>query len=395
MQSLEQLYRIGLGPSSSHTMGPALACASIAARYVDGARYTVTLYGSLALTGKGHGTDNAIRRVLGEEATVLFDTTTHDLPHPNTMDVTVEMRHHVHTYRVVSVGGGAWRIEGEADAIPPEVYPEKNFAQIRQLCIANDWRLSDYVWHYEPAVRAHLYKVWAAMQAAIKRGLTTGGELPGGLHLARKAKFLISQAAPGESSEVKFNRLCSAYAYAVAEENAAGGVIVTAPTCGSCGVVPAVLYYMKTKYRYTDDQIVDALAAAGVVGNVIKTNASISGAECGCQAEIGSACSMAAAALGEVYQLTLEQIESAAEIAMEHCLGLTCDPAMGLVQIPCIERNAVAALRAFNAMSLSAFLAFAGKIGFDAVVHTMYVTGQDLGTNYRETAQGGLAKLKL
>lgn len=395
MQSLRYLYRIGLGPSSSHTMGPALACGAIASRYVDGARYTVTLYGSLALTGKGHGTDNAVRRVLGEEATVIFNTTQKDLLHPNTMDVTVEDRGSVQTYRVISVGGGAYRIEGEPDVVPNEVYPEKSFTAIRMLCRTKRWRLCDYVYHYEPSIRSHLETVWATMKDCVERGLSAGGELPGGLHLARKAKFLISQAAPGESSEVKFNRLCSAYAYAVAEENASGNVVVTAPTCGAAGVVPAVLYYMQTKYGYTDSQIVDALAAAGVIGNVIKTNASISGAECGCQAEIGSACSMAAAALGELYQLTLEQIESAAEIAMEHCLGLTCDPALGLVQIPCIERNAVAALRAFNAMSLSAFLAFAGKIGFDAVVHTMYVTGKDLGSGYRETSQGGLAALKL
>jgi L-serine dehydratase len=197
-----------------------------------------------------------------------------------------------------------------------------------------------------------------------------------------------------EPDEIKMNRLVCAYAYAVAEQNASGGVIVTAPTCGASGVLPAVLYYMQKKYRYSDQEIVRAIAAAGVVGNVVKTNASISGAECGCQAEIGTACSMAAAALAELYKLSLEQISAAAEIAMEHHLGLTCDPVKGLVQIPCIERNGVAATRAFNALSLATFLYSASQITFDEVVHTMYETGKDLGGDYRETAKGGLAKLK-
>ena len=230
------------------------------------------------------------------------------------------------------------------------------------------------------------------MKAAIGRGLVTEGTLSGGLNVQRKAPMLFRQNHIDESAETRENRLVCAYAFAVSEENASGGVIATAPTCGSCGVLPAVLYYMQQRRGFSDEQILRALAAAGIVGDIIKTNASISGAECGCQAEIGSACSMAAAALAELHGMALDQIEYAAEVAMEHHLGLTCDPVRGLVQIPCIERNAVAAMRAINALSLANFLTYTRKVSFDVVVHTMYETGRDLFSKYRETAEGGLAK---
>lgn len=230
------------------------------------------------------------------------------------------------------------------------------------------------------------------MKLTIHKGLTTSGTLPGVLGTKRRAQKLYNQRHIDESAQTRENRLVCSYAFATSEQNASGGIIVTAPTCGACGVVPSVLKYMQETRGFSDTQIVRALAAGGIIGNIIKTNASISGAECGCQAEIGSACSMAAAALAELFEMGLKQIEYAAEVAMEHHLGLTCDPIAGLVQIPCIERNAVAAMRAINAVSLANFLTDTRKITFDVIVKTMYNTGKDLLNSYRETSSGGLAK---
>lgn len=373
-------------------MAPLAACQAIGRRHPDALRYDVTLYGSLALTGIGHRTDYVIKSLWGDKVQVHLDATA-KVPHPNTMDVAVTLPDGVKVYRVYSIGGGAWEIEGEARYAPAEIYPQPDFAAVTDICHRNRWRLIDYVAHYEPQVIDYLRTVWHQMVATTQQGLQMDGELPGGLHVVRKARTLYNQRDDNEDTEMRFNRLTCSYALAVAEQNAAGETVVTAPTCGACGVVPAVLYYMQTQHGYSEDQIIAALAAAGVIGNVIKTNASISGAECGCQAEIGSACSMAAAALAELYQCTPEQIDCAAEIAMEHHLGLTCDPQLGLVQIPCIERNAVAAMRAFNAVGLARSLFSVGKIHFDGVVATMYQTGKDLASPYRETATGGLAKL--
>ena len=253
-------------------------------------------------------------------------------------------------------------------------------------------RLYDYVYECEGEdLKEFLSEVWKTMQDAVKRGVSQTGILPGGLEVERRAKILYDGVVQNEGIEMRENRLVCAYAFAVGEENAAGGRIVTAPTCGACGVLPAVLVYSQEKKGYSETEILNALATAGLIGNLIKTNASISGAECGCQAEIGSACCMATAALAELQGLTLGQIEY--EVAMEHHLGLTCDPICGLVQIPCIERNAVAAMRAINASSLAYFLSDSRKISFDLVVKTMYETGKDLRRPYRETAEGGLAKL--
>ena len=254
-------------------------------------------------------------------------------------------------------------------------------------------RIYDYVRECEgDEIFDDLADVWRQMKASIKEGTETEGILPGGLGVERKARFLLKSRHIGETDVIRENRLISAYAFAVSEQNAAGGVIVTAPTCGSCGVMPAVLFFMQQKYGFSDAEICNALATGGIIGNLIKTNASISGAECGCQAEIGSACAMAAAALAELYELNLEQIEYASEIAIEHHLGLTCDPVKGLVQIPCIERNAVAAMRAINAVTLSNFLAKTRNVSFDTIVETMYETGKDLYRGYRETSVNGLAK---
>ena len=239
----------------------------------------------------------------------------------------------------------------------------------------------------------HLDTVWTAMCETIRRGLSAEGTLPGGLGVARKAKLLFEKRCYNESADVTMNRVIAAYAYASSEENADGQVVVTAPTCGSCGVLPAVLFYMQEDRGFPKEEIREALAVAGMIGNLIRTNASISGAECGCQAEIGSACAMTAAALASLYGLNIDQIEYAAEIAMEHSLGLTCDPVNGLVQIPCIERNAVASMRAISAVNLSRFLYETRKISLDDVVATMYRTGKDMDIRYRETSHGGLASL--
>ena len=393
MKSLKELYRIGSGPSSSHTIGPENACKLFLKENPDADSFTAVLYGSLAKTGEGHGTNRIIADIL-PNVRIQFDVET-ATPHPNTMDLTAYKSGEKTAFmRVYSVGGGAVRIEGREDVEGVEIYPLNTLSAIRAYCEESGMRLYDYVYACEgQEIRRFLTEVWLTMQQSIARGISKKGTLPGGLDVERRAKILYDGLAPDESAETRENRLVCAYAFAVGEENASGGTIVTAPTCGACGVVPAVLKYAQERMGYTDEQIINALATAGLIGNLIKTNASISGAECGCQAEIGSACCMATAALSELRELTLGQIEYAAEVAMEHHLGLTCDPICGLVQIPCIERNAVAAMRAINASSLAYFLSDSRKISFDLVVQTMYETGKDLKHSYRETAEGGLAKL--
>ncbi len=393
MYSLKELYRIGKGPSSSHTIGPERACKLFMEKNPTADAFVVRLYGSLAKTGDGHGTGKVIESVL-KNVTIEYDEQT-DCPHPNTMDLIAYMgTSKLSEMRVYSVGGGAIRIDGETSEEGKTVYPLSTMTEIRAYCEEKGMRLCDYVFECEgESLREYLLEVWQTMQQAVAHGVKQTGILPGGLDVARRAKVLFDGVVENESAEIRENRLVCAYAFAVSEENAAGGTIVTAPTCGACGVLPAVLSYSKEKQGYGDEEIVNALATAGLIGNLIKTNASISGAECGCQAEIGSACCMATAALAELRGLSLGQIEYAAEVAMEHHLGLTCDPICGLVQIPCIERNAVAAMRAINAASLAYFLSDSRKISFDLVVKTMYETGKDLHRSYRETAEGGLAKL--
>ena len=394
MQSLTELYRIGKGPSSSHTIGPERACKLFLHETLGADAYKVILYGSLAKTGVGHGTDEIIKTVL-PNVTVEFDSEQDDLFHPNTMDLFAYKNAEKTAFmRVYSVGGGAIEVAGRGVYNAENKYHLQSFSSIRNYCEQKGLRLSDYVFACEgEEIKPYLGEVWSAMKAAVERGVQKIGVLPGGLDVERKAKILYDGAKTDDNAETKENQLVCAYAFAVSEENASGGIIVTAPTCGACGVLPAVLKYIQDKRGYTDDDMVRALATGGLVGNLIKTNASISGAECGCQAEIGSACCMAAAALGELYGMTLDQIEYASEVAMEHHLGLTCDPIAGLVQIPCIERNAVAAMRAINAVSLAKFLSHSRKISFDLVIQTMYETGKDMKNLYRETSEGGLAKL--
>ncbi len=393
MQSLHELYRIGVGPSSSHTIGPYRACKIFRKEHPTADGYRVILYGSLAKTGVGHGTREVICSLLKNAQIETSDFS--DLPHPNTMDIyALEKGKEIGFVRVYSVGGGAIKFEGREDSSDADVYTMSAFTEIANYCKENKMRLYEYVYACEgDGIKKYLRRVWKAMQDSIADGIRATGELPGGLHVERKAGMLFQSGNLFESAETRENRIVCAYAFAVSEQNASGGVIVTAPTCGASGVLPAVLNYAYGREKRSEKEILNALATAGLIGNLIKTNGSISGAECGCQAEIGSACSMAAAALCELHGLSIDQIEYAAEVAMEHHLGLTCDPILGLVQIPCIERNAVAAMRAINAANLAEFLSGSRKISFDLIVQTMYETGKDLALSYRETAEGGLAKL--
>ncbi|MBE6786570.1 MAG: serine dehydratase [Ruminococcaceae bacterium] len=396
MKSLKYLYKIGRGPSSSHTMGPDKAARYFKERNADADSYRVILYGSLSSTGKGHKTDEAILDVFeGCEIELVFGPhETYDLPHENTMDFfAYKDGKEIDFKRIMSVGGGQIVVEGDTETDEEDIYPVQTFGQIAEYCNTHNIRLYEYIEMIEgKEIWPYLHEIWKAMKNAINAGLSTRGVLDGGLGVERKAQFLYNQSHIDESDITRENRLVCAYAFAASEHNAGGGVIVTAPTCGACAVLPSVLKYMQDKKHFSDDDICRALAVGGLVGNLVKTNASISGAECGCQAEIGTACSMAAAALCELFHMGIGQIEYAAEVAMEHMLGLTCDPVCGLVQIPCIERNAVAAMRAINALSLANFLSTTRKISFDTVVETMYKTGKDLKAIYRETSKGGLAE---
>ena len=396
MKSIRDIYKIGVGPSSSHTMGPARAAKIFRAENPDATSVKVVLYGSLAKTGVGHGTDRVLREVLAPLPTeIVFASESLVGFHPNTMDlIAMHGDQEIGRMRVESVGGGDIRILGRTDIEGEDVYPEHSFAEIHDFC---KWRylrtLSEYVELNEgPEIWDFLREVWETMKKSIDDGMKATGILPGGLGVERKAKYLHDQWLSTEVPQVRECRVLCAYAFAVSEQNAANGIIVTAPTCGSCGVLPAVLRYIQETRNLSDDQIIRGLATAGIIGTLVKHNASISGAECGCQAEIGTACSMAAAALAELYGLGLEQVEYAAEMAMEHHLGLTCDPICGLVQIPCIERNAVAAMRAMNACNLAYFLYGTRSVSFDIVVKTMYETGLNLSHQYKETSEGGLAR---
>ena len=398
MKSIREIYKTGKGPSSSHTMGPERAARLFRSEHPEAEKYRVVLYGSLSKTGKGHGTDRVLREVFSPVETEI-EFSEHDpadLRHPNTMDLfATEQGAECAPMRVYSVGGGDIVVEGrDPDRFEQQVYPENSFAEITQFCRWRKLRLWEYVELNEGReIWDFLAGVWKTMRWAIADGLSASGTLPGGLHLERKAKFLYEQATKNQIAQLRETRIICAYAFAVSEQNADNGTVVTAPTCGSCGIVPAVLRYLQEQHSYSDKQICRALATAGLIGNLVKHNASISGAECGCQAEVGTACAMAAAALAELDGMNLEQIEYAAEIALEHHLGLTCDPICGLVQIPCIERNAVSAMRAMNAWNLASFLYQTRGISFDMVVRTMYQTGIHIAAAFRETSEGGLARL--
>jgi L-serine dehydratase len=384
MQSLRELYRIGAGPSSSHTMGPQRAALAFKEKH-PADRYRVTLHGSLGATGRGHLTDLALERALAPSQVEIVWKPESVLPfHPNGMDFEGGGA----TWRVFSVGGGELR---EENAPPPAaVYPVSTMKDILAWCEEEGepvWRFAER--HEGAPLWDYLGSVWAAMKDAIGRGLEAEGSLPGGLHLRRKAHEMVLKARA--SGPARNTGLLSAYALAVMEENGAAGVVVTAPTCGACGSVPAVLRYLQETVGSSDREILRALATAGIVGNLVKKNASISGAEVGCQGEVGTACAMAAAAAAQLLGGTPRQVEYAAEMGMEHHLGLTCDPVLGLVQIPCIERNAFAATRAVSAAEYALLGDGTHRVSFDQVVQTMKKTGLALPNAFRETSQGGLA----
>ncbi len=398
MESIRQIFRIGHGPSSSHTMGPMRAATLFLKRisYDKVSRFEVTLYGSLAATGKGHLTDAAIIDTLQPMAPVeiIWEPKVFLPFHPNGMrfvaygedGMTV-----LDDWTVYSIGGGTLANEEFNEQHTQQVYELSTIADIFNWCDKTGHSYWEYVGMCEgPEIWEYLMEVWDVMQKAVKRGLNAEGVMPGNLGLRRKALNYYVRSA-GMVGSLKSRGLIYSYALAVAEENACGGKIVTAPTCGSCGVLPAVLYHLKASHSVPDDRIVRALATAGLFGNVVRTNASVSGAEVGCQGEVGVACAMAAAAACQLFGGTASQIEYAAEMGLEHHLGLTCDPVCGLVQIPCIERNAFAAARAFDANSYATFTDGRHRVSFDHVVEVMKRTGHDLPSLYKETSEGGLA----
>ena len=398
MKSIRDIYKIGKGPSSSHTMGPERAARLFKEKYPQADSYRVFLYGSLSKTGVGHGTDRVIQEILSPVPTeIIFSEEVIPDSHPNTMDlIALVSGAEAGSLRVESIGGGDIRIPGQAGAADAQdLYPHNTMNDIMNFCKEQKFtRLSDYVERFEdPAIWDYLREVWDAMKSAIDNGLKSEGILPGGLNVQKRAKTLYELKLPEETPQLWECRILSAYAFAVSEQNADNGTVVTAPTCGACGVLPAALRYIQQTRHLTDEQILRGLATAGLIGALTKKNASVSGAECGCQAEIGTACAMAASALAEMFGNTLEQVEYAAEVAMEHHLGLTCDPICGLVQIPCIERNAVAAMRALNACNLSYFLSDSRNISYDMVCKAMYETGLNLSHMYKETSEGGLARV--
>lgn len=403
MKSIKEIFRIGTGPSSSHTMGPRKAAEEFLKRAPEvAAAYEVVLYGSLAATGKGHMTDEAILDVFSSIGKPVKITWLPDifLPrHPNAVTFRAFSRENyeeeetpLFEMTVYSVGGGAIEIEGDTQSESPDIYDMNTMTEILDYCEKTGRSYWEYVEQCEgPQIWDYLRDVWAAMKAAVERGLANEGRLPGPLNLRRKAAQYHVKAT-GYRDNLKSRGLTFAYTLAVSEENAAGGVIVTAPTCGSCGVVPGVLYHLWKSRDLPEERILRTLATAGLIGNIVKQNASISGAEVGCQGEVGVACAMAAAAACQLFGGSPAQIEYAAEMGLEHHLGMTCDPVCGLVQIPCIERNAYAAARALDANIYSSFSDGMHRVSFDKLIAVMKETGHDLPSLYKETGAGGLAK---
>lgn len=395
MESLKVLYKIGHGPSSSHTMGPRKAAEIFLERNSNVEAFRVTLYGSLAATGKGHLTDTAIREVLEKSAPTEIIWRPEIVKEYHTNGMLFEALKGgsvVDEWTIYSIGGGNIASPEMPQLAGEKVYPLTTAEEILEWCDREGKTIWEYVQDSEQEdVWPYLEKIWQTMCQTIDNGLNNDGVLPGGLKVARKAcTYWVKSKEYGPS--VSNRSRLYAYALATAEENASGGEVVTAPTCGSCGVLPAVIYHLADVNSYRPIRILRALATAGVFGNIAKTNASISGAEVGCQGEIGVACAMAAAAACQLMGGTPSQIEYAAEMALEHHLGLTCDPVCGLVQIPCIERNAVAAARAIDSATFAILSDGKHRVTFDHVVAVMKETGHNLPSLYRETAEGGLAK---
>lgn len=394
MQSIRYIYKMGHGPSSSHTMGPSKAATVMMERFPDANNFKVTLFGSLALTGKGHLTDKIIIDTFDKfPCEIKFDYLSECTYHPNTLDIFAYKDNKLlGSHRFYSIGGGSIEIDGEGKYVEEMIYPFKTFSETRKYLEENGLTIPQYVLQVEgEEIIDYLHTVYTTMKATIKSGLNKSGKLPGTLGVERKSKEIMDKFLIDGS--MILSKKIFAYAYAVSEENASGAIVVTAPTCGACGVLPSVMYGLQKEYQFPLEKIIEALMVAGLFGNVVKNNASISGAEAGCQAEIGTACAMTAAATAYLFGLCLDDIEQAAEVALEHHLGLTCDPIDGYVQIPCIERNAVCALRALDSAKLVQFMGDSEhKISFDMVCKTMLETGRDMHQKYRETAEGGLAK---
>ncbi len=398
MKSLHELYRIGIGPSSSHTMGPQTAAQRYLERHPQATAFEVTLYGSLAATGKGHMTDVAIERVLQEVAPVriVWEPRTFLPYHPNGMKFTCIDTEGKTTdpWTVYSIGGGALSEGEDTEDEGADIYDLNTMEEIIRWCQESGRTFWEYVEVCEgPEIWNYLREVWTVMCEAVERGIDHEGVLPGPLGLQRKAPTYYTKAK-GYKANLQSDGLVYAYALAVSEENASGGRIVTAPTCGSCGVLPAVLYHLSHNHTFSEHRILHALATAGLIGNLVKHNASISGADVGCQGEVGVACAMASAAACQLFGGTVAQIEYAAEMGLEHHLGMTCDPVCGLVQIPCIERNAFAAARALDANFYASLSDGQHRVSFDRIVRVMKQTGHDLPSVYKETSEGGLAKIE-
>ena len=393
MQSLRSFYCIGHGPSSSHTMGPYNAGTLFKKRFPNASLYRVTLFGSLAATGRGHLTDEALRQALASSGVdIVFRPDITKPFHSNGMlfEAFNDTQELLGSWEVYSVGGSALKEANENPLSEPSIYPLTTMNDIMQWCQKEHKELWQYVEEYEgKEIWNYLEEVWTTMQAAIDRGLKQTGVLPGILQYPRKAPMFFAKA---RKEEKRAHGMIFAYALATSEENASGNVVVTAPTCGACGVVPAVLRYLKELYNLDQTDCLRALAVAGLLGNIVKFNGSISGAEVGCQGEVGVACSMAAGMASYLFGGNLQQIDYAAEMGLEHHLGMTCDPIAGYVQVPCIERNAVAAIRAIDAAEYTSYTDGAHKVSFDEIVQTMVETGKDMNTKYKETSLGGLAK---
>lgn len=390
MKSLKQLFKMGNGPSSSHTMGPKNACLIFMDKYQECDNYIVTLFESLALTGKGHLTDYIIKETL-KNVVVKFDIDT-NTKHPNTLIIEgYKGNELVASETYYSVGGGQILVEGESLPLEKDIYKENNLEEVIKYCLDNNLTLDEYVDYYEQ-IDDYLVSVLHQMKKTLDDGLNKRGLIPGKLKLQRKAYDLYHQENLNNIKVCQNDKKIMAYAYALAEENASGNIVVTAPTCGASGVLPAVIYYLKDVYNTSEETMLKGLKIAGIIGNVVKQNGSISGAEAGCQAEIGTATSMASAYAAYIFGGTIRQIERAAEIALEHNLGLTCDPVMGYVQIPCIERNAIGAIYSLDAAKLALYLNDNNaRVSFDMVVSTMKETGVSLPSELRETSKGGLA----
>ncbi len=395
MQTLKDLFKVGMGPSSSHTMGPRKAAEIFNGKNPSAHSFRVHLYGSLALTGKGHLTDFAITSGLEPKpVSIVWEGSVFMPKHPNALkfEALDEKDNILDSWLVYSVGGGDIKDDNDFDKVPQSVYPLKTMQEITVYCRKRKMSLWEYVEECEgPEIWDYLLEIWNQMQATINSGITKWEVLPGSLQLERKARryFKLSDTSPRYVR--RMHKLFS-YALACSEENASGGKVVTAPTCGSCGVLPAVLRITKEIYELDDLPITRALATAGLIGNLAKANASISGAEVGCQGEVGVACAMAAAAACQLEGGNNRQIEYAAEMGLEHHLGLTCDPVDGLVQIPCIERNALAASRAIDCATYAIASDDDNRVSYDDILATMMQTGKDMNSDYRETAKGGLAR---